>query len=91
MPTYEYECEKCGHRFEKFQNMSDAPVTICPECKGEVHRLVSGGGGVIFKGSGFYVTDYSKSGSTPACGRDTRCCGRSEPCDSPPCSEWRNP
>jgi len=87
MPTYEYECEKCGHRFERFQSMSDTPLTVCPECRGKVNRLVSGGGGVIFKGSGFHATDYAKSGSAPACGRGTRCCGRSEPCDSPPCSE----
>jgi putative FmdB family regulatory protein len=87
MPTYEYECGKCGHRFEKFQSMSDASIAACPECKGEVHRLVSGGGGIIFKGSGFHATDYAKNNSAPSCGRATRCCGRSEPCDSPSCKE----
>jgi len=57
MPTYEYECKKCGSRFEVFQSMSDEPVKKCPECGKQVRRLVSGGAGVIFKGSGFYVTD----------------------------------
>jgi len=57
MPTYEYECKSCGHCFEVFQAMSDAPVNKCPECGNEVRRLIFGGAGVIFKGSGFYVTD----------------------------------
>jgi putative FmdB family regulatory protein len=61
MPTYEYECKKCSHRFEVFQSMSDAPVKKCPECGKEVRRLISGGAGVIFKGSGFYVTDKDKA------------------------------
>jgi putative FmdB family regulatory protein len=58
MPTYEYECEKCGHRFELFQSMSDAPRKRCPKCRGKVRRLIGTGAGMIFKGSGFYVTDY---------------------------------
>ena len=61
MPTYEYECKKCSHRFEVFQSMSDEPIKECPECGEQVRRLVSGGVGVIFKGSGFYVTDKDKS------------------------------
>lgn len=60
MPTYEYECEKCGHRFEVFQKITDEPVKKCPKCKGKVRKLISGGIGVIFKGSGFYETDYKK-------------------------------
>lgn len=60
MPTYEYECEKCGKRFEKFQKMTDAPVKHCPECGGKATRLIGSGGGIIFKGSGFYHTDYKK-------------------------------
>jgi len=64
MPTYEYECKSCAHNFEIFQAMSDQPVKDCPECGKEVRRLIFGGTGVIFKGSGFYVTDKSgKSGS----------------------------
>jgi putative FmdB family regulatory protein len=58
MPTYEYKCVECGHQFEEFQSISAAPVTICPECGGRTERLISGGAGLLFKGSGFYITDY---------------------------------
>lgn len=58
MPTYEYRCDSCGHEFEEFQSISDPPVTICPKCKGKTRRVISGGAGLIFKGSGFYITDY---------------------------------
>jgi putative FmdB family regulatory protein len=59
MPTYEYECRKCGHRFEKFQGINDPPVKTCPECHSrKVKRLIGTGAGLIFKGSGFYATDY---------------------------------
>ena len=58
MPTYEYECRKCGHLFEKFQSMTDERLKSCPECKGRVDRLIGTGAGIIFKGSGFYETDY---------------------------------
>jgi putative FmdB family regulatory protein len=61
MPTYDYQCRKCGHRFEQFQSITAAPVKSCPKCKGKVARLLSGGAGIIFKGSGFYHTDYKKS------------------------------
>ena len=57
MPTYEYECKNCGYSFEVFQSMSDDPLKICTKCGKEVRRLIFGGAGVIFKGSGFYVTD----------------------------------
>ena len=63
MPTYDYKCTKCGHAFELFQSMSEAPRKRCPECRGAVRRLVSGGTGLIFKGSGFYLTDY-KNGTS---------------------------
>jgi putative FmdB family regulatory protein len=61
MPTYEYECTKCGHTFEAFQSIKDKPLSRCPECKGAVKRVINGGMGVIFKGSGFYTTDNKKS------------------------------
>jgi putative FmdB family regulatory protein len=68
MPTYAYECKSCGHSFDVFQSMSDDPLTICPQCGKELRRLINGGSGVIFKGSGFYVTDRkgadSKTGSS---------------------------
>lgn len=64
MPTYDYECEACGHRFDVFQNMSDPALTTCPSCdQDSLKRLIGGGIGVIFKGSGFYVNDSKKSGS----------------------------
>jgi putative FmdB family regulatory protein len=59
MPTYEYECKKCGDNFELFQSMSEEPVKVCPKCGGETRRLINGGAGVIYKGSGFYSTDKS--------------------------------
>ncbi len=64
MPTYDYICNKCDHTFEYFQAMSDTPLENCPECKSKVRRLVSGGSGLIFKGSGFYLTDYVKKDSS---------------------------
>jgi putative FmdB family regulatory protein len=67
MPTYEYECKMCGHTFDVFQNMSDTPLKTCPKCGKELRRLINGGSGIIFKGSGFYVTDKSgKNASEPA-------------------------
>ena len=62
MPTYQYECTKCGHTFEAFQSIMDKPLSRCPMCKSAVRRVINGGLGVIFKGSGFYSTD-NKRGS----------------------------
>lgn len=63
MPNYDYECQKCGTRFEVFQSMNDAKLTDCPaaDCSGKVKRLLGTGGGILFKGSGFYQTDYRSS------------------------------
>ena len=61
MPTYEYKCTSCGHTFEAFQSMNDKPLSRCPKCRSAVRRVINGGIGVIFKGSGFYTTDYKKS------------------------------
>jgi putative FmdB family regulatory protein len=61
MPTYEYKCSNCEEVFEFFQKMTDEPLTTCPVCAGQMKRLISGGVGVIFKGSGFYTTDYKNS------------------------------
>src|SRR5919109_308085 len=65
MPLYEYQCKKCGHRFERIQKFSDAPVKRCPECGGAVERLISPAA-VQFKGTGWYVTDYARKGSARA-------------------------
>jgi putative FmdB family regulatory protein len=62
MPTYDYKCLDCEHTFEKFESIKADPLTDCPECEGTVKRLIGGGGGFIFKGSGFYITDYRKDG-----------------------------
>jgi len=61
MPTYDYKCNECEHEFEKFQSMTAKPDKKCPECGGKVQRLIGTGAGVVFKGSGFYETDYKKS------------------------------
>ena len=60
MPTYDYFCEKCQNTFEYFQSMSDSALEKCPKCNNKVRRLISGGSGLIFKGSGFYLTDYAQ-------------------------------
>ncbi len=61
MPTYDYKCKECEHEFEEFQQMTAKPVKKCPECDGKVKRLIGAGAGVVFKGSGFYETDYKKA------------------------------
>ena len=76
MPTYDYECTQCGHVHEKFHAISDEPEKVCPECGGLLKRLIGTGAGIIFKGGGFYATDYrskeykekakSEAGSSPA-------------------------
>jgi putative FmdB family regulatory protein len=73
MPTYEYECPKCGKTFEVFQSMKDEPLKTCPDkkCKGKVKRLIGTGAGLIFKGSGFYITDYRSEGYKQAAKKDS--------------------
>jgi len=66
MPTYEYICKNCGYEFEHFQSISSEPIKICPKCNQKtVVRKISGGTGLIFKGSGFYITDYTNKKSSP--------------------------
>ena len=62
MPTYEYKCPNCGTRFERFQKITAKPGAPCPKCGTKAERLISGGTGVVFKGSGFYETDYKRAG-----------------------------
>ena len=61
MPTYDYRCRKCGHRFELFHSIKDDTIKRCPRCKGRADRMISAGAGILFKGSGFYATDYRSS------------------------------
>ena len=94
MPTYEYHCEKCNKDFELFQSMKDAPVATCPKekCrkkvwgKGKVRRLLGTGAGIIFKGSGFYSTDYRSEGYKAAAKSDassaSNASGSSKPAES---------
>lgn len=80
MPTYEYACLKCGAAFELFQSMKDAPIEVCPKdrCpkprwgRGKVQRQVGTGAGLIFKGSGFYITDYRSEGYKAAAKKDSQ-------------------
>ncbi len=81
MPTYRYECKKCGNTFDKFQSMTDAPVKKCPECKGTVKRLISSGAGLIFKGSGFYKTDYASPSAKPE--KKDKKSDKKAPCGNP--------
>jgi putative FmdB family regulatory protein len=71
MPTYEYECKKCGLEFERFQRISEPPVKRCPTCKGAVRRKIGTGAGLLFKGSGFYITDYRSEGYQKAAKADS--------------------
>ncbi|PIW70829.1 MAG: FmdB family transcriptional regulator [Ignavibacteriales bacterium CG_4_9_14_3_um_filter_30_11] len=71
MPTYEYRCNKCYKRFELFQKMSDKPIENCPECNGNVTKIISAGMGVIFKGTGFYQTDYKNNNSKDSAKADS--------------------
>ena len=79
MPTYEYACSKCGHEFEKFQSIADKPLDVCPKelCtqkkwgRGKVKKKISAGAGLIFKGSGFYITDYRSEKYKEAAKKDS--------------------
>ncbi len=71
MPTYEYECTKCGHIFEKFHSMLAEPVKRCPKCRCKVRKLLGTGAGIIFKGSGFYQTDYRNDAYNKAAKKDS--------------------
>jgi putative FmdB family regulatory protein len=77
MPLYEYECDACGHRFEKIQKFSDPLVDTCPKCGGAVHKLMSSPA-IQFKGSGFYITDYAKKDHVASSKADGEGSGKSE-------------
>ncbi|MCK5114235.1 MAG: zinc ribbon domain-containing protein [Phycisphaerae bacterium] len=86
MPTYEYQCQACGHSFEKFQSITASAIKKCPECKkNKVKRLIGTGAGIIFKGSGFYHTDYRNDSYKADAKKDTAPppdCGSSDACKS---------
>jgi putative FmdB family regulatory protein len=79
MPIYEYGCEVCGKRFEISQSLHDVPVRACPECKGTMRRIFSGGGGFFIKGAN------SETQVRTHCGKTRTCCGSSTPCETPSC------
>jgi putative FmdB family regulatory protein len=82
MPTYEYECDSCGHRFERRQRLAEAPLTACPQCQGPVARVIGSGVGILTSAQG--------RGQREGCSLETTgqtCCGRSERCDSPGCDD----
>ncbi|MFA5145692.1 MAG: FmdB family zinc ribbon protein [Candidatus Omnitrophota bacterium] len=74
MPTYEYECTHCGHSFEAFQKMTDKPLNKCPKCNNKVKRLIGRGAGIIFKGTGFYATDYKKKSKSDTVRNECKAC-----------------
>ena len=89
MPTYEYVCAKCGHQFEIFQSIADKPLSVCPQdrCgkkkwgKGKVKKLIGLGAGLIFKGSGFYITDYRSEGYKEAAKKEKEAGTKTEKSD----------
>ncbi len=99
MPTYEYECTNCGNDFEIFQGITEPPLKKCPQCGGKVKKVISSGAGLIFKGSGFYETDYKKKSSSGSCSEkkekgscpaaDTKSCPASKN-DKPKCCSSDN-
>lgn len=84
MPTYEYQCESCGLRFEQQQAITEPPLTECPECRGEVRRLLSGGTGFILKGAGHAHAGQSGQ-ACPLEQVGKTCCGRDDRCGKPSC------
>ncbi len=68
MPTYQYQCLGCSYEFEEFQQITEDPLTVCPKCKGKIERIITGGAGLLFKGTGFYITDYKNKNSSPSNG-----------------------
>lgn len=85
MPTYEYQCDACGHKFDKFQSIKADPIRACPQCrKNKVRRLISTGAGLIFKGSGFYITDYRDKSYTDKAKSESGASGDGKPSETKP-------
>ena len=70
MPTYEYKCDQCGHGFEEMQSITANALTKCPICNSSIRRVINGGAGLIFKGTGFYITDYKNKKTAGGNGKD---------------------
>jgi len=95
MPTYEYVCDKCGQEFEKFQPIAEKPLEVCPEdvCvqkkwgRGKVKKKISAGAGLIFKGSGFYITDYRSEGYKQAAKKESESAKPAASSDSKPAAK----
>jgi putative FmdB family regulatory protein len=79
VPLYEYVCKECGHKSEVRQSIHNAPVIACPECRGEMRRIISGGSCFIVRGR------TADKAFQPRCGKDQTCCGSATPCESPGC------
>jgi putative FmdB family regulatory protein len=79
MPTYVYRCNECDHEFEEYQSITEQPLEVCPTCKGHIERVISGGAGFLFKGSGFYQTDYRSDSYKKAAAADTSSGSSSSP------------
>lgn len=84
MPTYEYECTSCGYIFDVFQNINDKRLETCPKCEKKVKRLIGSGSGIIFKGTGFYATDYRKATKTEGSGTGKSCPNATPGCGTCP-------
>ena len=82
MPTYEYKCLDCGIQFDRFQSITEDPIQECPECSGRTKRLIGAGAGLIFKGSGFYITDYRSEGYKESAKKDKDSSSSSDGVDS---------
>ena len=82
MPTYEYKCLDCGIQFDRFQSITEDPIQECPECSGRTKRLIGAGAGLIFKGSGFYITDYRSEGYKESAKKDKESSSSGDGADS---------
>ncbi len=90
MPTYDYRCEACSHVFEQFQSIKAEPIRKCPKCgKLKVKRVIGHGGGVLFKGSGFYETDYRSKSYKEAASKDTKGGAGTSPAPSKPSKDCK--
>lgn len=85
VPTYQYKCDDCGHEFEEFQNITEAPISKCPQCGRKPRRIITGGAGFLLRGSGFYATDYRSESYKAAARKDAQ----PTPSSSPPKSDTK--